>query len=77
MTPVEAGAPEQRLDVKLIDTPGFSDVVVGTEGSFKAVLDEVEARLQRHAAECAHNVRNCKDRSGLVHVCVFFLGPHR
>ena len=67
---------DQRLDVTLIDTPGYSDVIVGTEASFNAVLQEVEARYQRHSTQ-QFDARTKMERSGLVHACIVFLSPHR
>ena len=67
---------DQRLDVTLIDSPGYSDVVVGTESSFNAVLQEVEARYQRHSRQ-QFDARATVERSGLVHACIVFLSPHR
>jgi len=80
--PLYPGAAE-ALDVLLIDTPGYGDLVVGTENSFAAVTQEVESRIREH------NTKRAPAREGLslddekvrynplVHVCLFFIGPHR
>ena len=82
--PLYDGA-RQGLDVTLIDTPGYGDLLVDTPGRSSAdkVVAEVERRISVHLAQ---EVASRDDMplneekklwNGLVHLCLFFIPPHR
>jgi len=82
--PLYDGA-RQGLDVTLIDTPGYGDLLVDTPGRSSAdkVVAEVERRISVHLAqEVASRDDMPLDEekklwNGLVHLCLFFIPPHR
>jgi len=80
--PLYHGARE-ALDVELIDTPGYGDLVVGTENSFKAVHGEVHRRIRQHLEKTEPSRSDLSLDAEkiffnpLVHACLFFIGPHR
>jgi len=82
--PLFAGS-KRSLDVTLIDTPGYGDLLVDTHPhrSANKVCDEIERRIT------AHIIKDRATRPGmpldeekkfwndLVHLCLFFISPHR
>ena len=73
------------LDVTLIDTPGYGDVLVDSPANSSAakVVAEVKRRIEAHA----HKDRATRPGlplddekkywNELVHLCLFFVSPHR
>lgn len=82
--PLYDGA-SRGLDVTLIDTPGYGDLLVDTHPNRSA--DKVCAEVERRIA--AHLAKDRATRAGmplddekkywneLVHLCLFFISPHR
>jgi len=82
--PLYDGA-RQGLDVTLIDTPGYGDLLVDVPGRSSA--DKVVAEVERRIG--AHLTKDVATRDGmplddekkywneLVHLCLFFISPHR
>lgn len=82
--PLYDGA-RQGLDVTLIDTPGYGDLVVDKPGNASAdkVCAEVNARIKKHLNQKTASRPGMsldKERmywNDLVHLCLFFISPHR
>jgi len=82
--PLYEGA-RQGLDVCLIDTPGYGDLLVDVPGRSSAdrVVAEVERRITEHLGkeEATREGTPLDDEkkywNGLVHLCLFFISPHR
>ena len=82
--PLYAGAAES-IDVTLIDTPGFGDFEVDLPGNSCAdkVVAEVKRRITNHLRQDVANkpglalVDEKKFWNELVHLCIFFITPHR
>jgi len=73
------------LDVSLIDTPGYGDLLVDTADNSSAdkVVSEVESRISAHLRKVKASRANMplddekKYWNELVHLCLFFISPHR
>ena len=83
--PLYHGA-QQGLDVTLIDTPGYGDLTVDTAANRSAdkVVAEVERRISSHLGKEGMATREGmplddekKYWNELVHLCLFFVSPHR
>jgi len=82
--PLYEGA-RQGLDVTLIDTPGYGDLLVDTlsHSSAAKVCTEVERRISLHLGKERATRPNMplddekKYWNELVHLCLFFISPHR
>ena len=84
--PLLARGKRQALDVTLIDTPGYGDVVVDTpsNGVADKVVAEVVGRISTHLAKSRATLGKGlsldderKYWNDLVHLCLFFVPPHR
>jgi len=82
--PLYAGAKE-GLDVTLIDTPGYGDLNIDRPGNLSVdkVVAEVNRRIVEHLDKrvatraCMPLDDEKKLWNDLVHLCLFFVSPHR
>ncbi|KAL1520117.1 hypothetical protein AB1Y20_023589 [Prymnesium parvum] len=71
---------KHELHVSLVDTPGYGDAV-NTEESFDVISRYVEStferQLQAESSWSARDVERLRLEDPLVHVCLYFIAPHR
>ncbi|XP_076836556.1 septin 4a isoform X1 [Brachyhypopomus gauderio] len=63
-----------KLQLNIVDTPGFGDAVNNT-GSWKPVVDYIEQQFEQYFRdESGLNRRNIQDHR--VHCCLYFISPY-
>ena len=71
---------KHELQVTLVDTPGYGETL-HTEESFEVITSYVDSLFERQLrAESSWSARDAERmrlQDPLVHVCLYFIAPHR
>lgn len=76
--PISVG--KHELQVTLVDTPGYGETL-HTEESFEVICSHVdglfERQLRAESSWTARDAERLRLQDPLVHVCLYFIAPHR